>query len=298
MTATRLGLSWLHEQVLGSSTLELGTRFEAKKVDSDEFGGRNFSDYALSLGLLSDQSRDWTFKVEASQSSRAPAIEELASRGFHLATSAVEIGNPDLGSETQTGFTVGTSKQSGNLELDITAYHRRFADFIYIANSGEYDHGAPVFTYLHRDATFTGFDGSALYHLAIDASTEVDLKLQYDAVAVAVDRSSVTRLPQIPPERVTVGIDLYRNALFASLQLAHNAAVSNPAMLELPTDSWMDLSTRIEYTFSGIGDAADVTVYLKGKNLTDEEQRNHISIIKDRVPLAGRMLELGFRLSM
>ena len=295
---TRLGLSWLHERPLGSSILELGTRLEAKKVDSDEFGGRNFSDYALSLGLLSDQTRDWTFKVEMSQSSRAPAIEELASRGFHLATNSVEVGNPDLGSESQTGFTASATKQTGKLELDLTAYHRRFTDFIYIANSGELDHGAPVFTYLHRDATFTGLDATAIYHLAIDNATELDLRLQYDAVAIALDRSSENRIPQAPPERLTIGFDLYRSAFFANLELTHNAAVTDTAMFELPTDSWYDLSTRVEYTFEGLGNAADMTVYLKGKNLTDQEQRNHISVIKDRVPLPGRMLEAGFRLSI
>lgn len=298
VTASRLGLSWLQERTLGSSTLELGTRVEAKKVDSQAFGGRNFSDYALSLGLLSDRTRDWTFKVEMSQSSRAPAIEELASRGFHAATNAIEIGNPDLDSETQTGFTIGAAKQGGNLDLDITAYHRRFADFIYIANSGEFDHGAPVFTYLHRDATFTGLDGTALYHLSLNDSTELDLRFQYDTLAVTASRSSENRLPQIPAERVTAGLELYRPALFANLVLTHNAAAKDTALFELPTDSWYDLSTRVEYTFTGLGDAADVTVYLKGKNLTDEVQRNHISTIKDRVPLPGRTFAVGFRMSI
>ena len=298
VTESRLGLSWLHERALGSSTLELGTRIEAKKVDSEEFGVRNFSDYALSLGLLSDRTRDWTFKVEMSQSSRAPAIEELASRGFHAATNAIEIGNPELANESQTGFTISAAKQGGNLDLDLTAYHRRFADFIYIANSGEFDHGVPVFTYLHRDATFTGMDGTALYHLSLNDSTELDLRFQYDTLAVTASRSSENRLPQIPSERVTFGVELYRPALFANLVLTHNAAVKNTALFELPSDSWIDLSTRVEYTFAGVGDAADVTVYLKGENLTDEVQRNHMSIIKDQVPLPGRMLAVGFRLSI
>ena len=298
VTESRLGFSWLHERTLGSSRLELGTRIEGKKVDSDEFGGRNFADYALSLGLLSDRTRDWTFKAEMSQSSRAPAIEELASRGFHAATNAIEIGNPDLDNESQTGFTIGAAKQGGKLDLDLTAYHRRFADFIYIANSGEFDHGAPVFTYLHRNATFTGIDGTALYHLSLNDSTELDLRFQYDTLAVTANRSSENRIPQIPAERISVGLELYRPALFANLRLTHNAAAKNTAQFELPTDSWSDLSARVEYTFTGLNDAADVTVYLTGKNLTDEVQRNHISTIKDRVPLPGRTLAVGFRLSI
>jgi iron complex outermembrane receptor protein len=233
-----------------------------------------------------------------SQSSRAPALEELASRGFHLATNAIEVGNPELDNESQTGFTVGATKQAGELEFDLTAYHRRFTDFIYIANSGEFDHGAPIFTYLHQDATFTGLDAMALYHLHLDDATEVDLRFQFDTVSATVERSSDANLPQMPPERVTLGLDFYRSPLFASIQFAHNSAATDTAMFELPTDSWSDVSARVEYEFTGIGDATDLTIYLKGKNLTDEEQRNHLSIIKDRVPLPGRLLEFGFRMSM
>ncbi|HEX2223655.1 MAG TPA: hypothetical protein VHN15_05575, partial [Thermoanaerobaculia bacterium] len=36
---------------------------------------------------------------------------------------------------------------------------------------------------------------------------------------------------------------------------------------------------------------------LRGTNLTDEEARNHVSFLKDRVPLPGRDISLALRLT-
>jgi iron complex outermembrane receptor protein len=39
-----------------------------------------------------------------------------------------------------------------------------------------------------------------------------------------------------------------------------------------------------------------MTVFLEGRNLTDDEQRNHVSFLKDVAPLPGRSLIAGLRL--
>ena len=296
VSESRFAASWLREQDIGSSNLELGARLEHKRVDSDDFGQRKFSTHALSAGLLSDPSLPWVFKAEVSKTTRAPAIEELAARGVHLTTASIENGNPDLDNESQLGFTVGATRAVGQLEIDVTAYHRRFEDFIYLANTGEYDHDTPIFSYRHRDATFTGLDALARLHTTMFDNNEVDFTFMFDTLAVTASRSSENRLPQVPAPRAQFRVNLHRDSLASGVTWTYQQSVKDPAMFELPTDSWTDVSAQIEYTFSGLGGDSEVTVYLKGKNLTDEEQRNHTSIIKDRVPQPGRMLEFGFRL--
>ena len=37
-------------------------------------------------------------------------------------------------------------------------------------------------------------------------------------------------------------------------------------------------------------------ILLRGTNLTDEEARNHVSVLKDTVPLPGRDIRLTYRL--
>ena len=43
--------------------------------------------------------------------------------------------------------------------------------------------------------------------------------------------------------------------------------------------------------------AADCTLFFQGRNLGDEEQRNHASIVKDFAPAPGRTLEAGIRVA-
>ena len=38
-------------------------------------------------------------------------------------------------------------------------------------------------------------------------------------------------------------------------------------------------------------------VFLQGRNLTDDEQRLHTSIVKDLVPQPGRTIEAGIRIA-
>jgi iron complex outermembrane receptor protein len=37
------------------------------------------------------------------------------------------------------------------------------------------------------------------------------------------------------------------------------------------------------------------TVFLQGRNLTDQDQRQHTSFIKDFAPMPGRTVEAGLR---
>ena len=63
---------------------------------------------------------------------------------------------------------------------------------------------------------------------------------------------------------------------------------------ELPTESYSDLSLYIGRSIE-FG-SNELTVFLQGRNLTDEEQRYHASIVKDIAPAAGRSMEIGARM--
>ena len=297
VTARRMGVSWLYERPLESSTLEFSSRAEYKNVKfTDHHDDRSFTNYALSLGLVSEPVNDWVYRVSANSSSRAPVVEELSSTGFHFASNAIELGNPQLDNEVLNGITGSATKEAGRFESSITAYARRFNDFIYLRNTGEMDHGAPVFLYHHTNATFTGLDLSGLYHLSVSPTLEIDLRGQFDTVKVNTSGATDEPLPQLPANRAILGIDLYRGGLFGSLNYTRSFDMTDTAAFELPTDAWTDVSGMLEYRFD-LAEESTLTVYLKGKNLTDQEQRNHVSIVKDLVPLPGRMLEFGFRLS-
>ena len=296
VSSTRLGVDWLMERPFGGSILEFGTRLEGKRVDSDDFGERTFSNYAFSVGIASGPDAPWHLSAIANVLSRSPAIEELAARGPHLGTDSVQEGNPDLASEVLHGVTFSANRSMGNFDTNLTAYHRSFRDFIYLEDSGEMEHGFPLYTYLQTDASFTGLDVEFTYTKELQERGELDFSYKVDTLGLSTRATGVDTLPNMPANRTVTGVEWRIKNFLMALDYTHSASVTKVAKLELPTDSWTDLSTYLEYRFQNF-EEAKVSVYLKGKNLTDQEQRDHVSVVKDRVPMPGRMLEVGFRIA-
>ena len=65
------------------------------------------------------------------------------------------------------------------------------------------------------------------------------------------------------------------------------------ADFELPTDPYDDLRARGAWRFRPGGTTVDL--FLAGRNLTDDEQRLHTSVVKDLAPQPGRTIEAGLR---
>lgn len=62
--------------------------------------------------------------------------------------------------------------------------------------------------------------------------------------------------------------------------------------LDGPTDSYTLLSADAAYRLSLAG--SEATVFVRGRNLLDEEARRATSFLKDVYPLPGRSFFLGF----
>ena len=115
----------------------------------------------------------------------------------------------------------------------------------------------------------------------------------FDTVSADLDVSGNDNLAQIPPERVGVGVDLAWGGFDASVDFIHAFKQHDVAEFELVTDPYDDL--RAYLGWHGKWGGTGVTVYLQGRNLTDDEQRRHTSIIKDLAPSPGRTIEAGVR---
>jgi iron complex outermembrane receptor protein len=64
---------------------------------------------------------------------------------------------------------------------------------------------------------------------------------------------------------------------------------------ETPTDGHTLLNASLSYRLYAGATATDLV--LRGTNLTDEEARNHVSFLKDQVPLPGRDVSLTVRVA-
>ena len=68
---------------------------------------------------------------------------------------------------------------------------------------------------------------------------------------------------------------------------------TDTAEFETPTPGYDLLNAELSYTF--VRSKSDISVYLKGQNLLDEDIRYSTSFLKDQAPQIGRNFILGGR---
>ena len=311
------GLFWVGERKLENVELEAGIRVDEVKHSPDgafsdpgECGAeyasglpdRDFTDVSASLGVIWPVSDNNRWSVQTDFASRAPVAEELYSCGEHLATQTFDIGNPDLDSEEAINVAVSFARQTDNTALDITAYVIEFSDYIYQAAGETPADELTRFAYTQEDAQFWGIDLSVQQALVdLSGGGRVTMNLLFDMVRGRLDSSvdGERDLPRIPAERYGIGFAVEHGVFYASLDYLYVAEQNRVAELELETDSYEDLGLTIEAQLveSDDNNQAPLTVFLRGNNLTDDEQRHHASFIKDFAPAPGRSITTGLRFS-
>ena len=292
-------LFWAGERGLGALQLESGLRLERMSHEpSARASGprRSFTAYAASAGIIAPVSDAWRLSLLGDLSSRAPIAEELYSNGAHLATRNFELGDPSLDPEQAASLSAKAEYQSERIVARATAYRRHFRDFIHQTFTGDEQDGLTVLRFAQADATFTGLDFEATFHVWERGDWHGDLRFMFDVVAAELDVDGNDNLPRIPPSRAGFGFDVDNGRFFAGIDYLRSASQDDVAPLELPTDAYEDLRFDASYRFSA--GRSNISFFVQGRNLTDDEQRDHVSFIKDLAPRPGRTLEAGIRVSL
>lgn len=117
----------------------------------------------------------------------------------------------------------------------------------------------------------------------------------FDTVFASIDASGDRNVPRLPPRRFGLGLHLEHRSLNVDLEWTRVAAQERTSAFELPTDSYEDvrLDVGVDVPLGG----REARVFVQGRNLTDADQRQHSSIIKDVAPLPGRTIEFGARIA-
>jgi len=296
-----LGLFWVAQRSLGGSEgnteLEAGVRLEQVEYSPTSAGlpDVDFDSFSASLGLISSVSDQLTLSGMVDLSSRAPTIEELYSNGPHLATQAFEIGDPNLDEEEVAALTLAASYGNEVLQFDASVYLMQFDNFIYEIANGEEEDDLPVFLWQQDDATFTGVNLKGLVHLGQLAGGDLDLNFLADVVRGELDSGVGDQdLPRIPASRAKLGISWQTDNWEIRADYLKVSDQRRVADFELPTDDYEDVSLFVQHTIAVAEN--EVKLFLRGRNLTDDEQRHHGSIVKDFAPAPGRRWEVGVRM--
>lgn len=290
-----LGAFWLSERDLNNLAVEMGLRVEqVEHKDQSSGSKKDFTATAGSVGVIYPINTDLTLTVNLGYAERAPVGEELFSNGPHLASGRFEIGNANLDEETvvRTDVLLGWAKS--NVEVNLNAYYASFDDFIYQNPTGAEMDELPVFLWSQADAKFRGLDGELRWSNIQVAGGDLALRGFFDVIRTSLDTASERELPLIPADRIGLSLTQQWGDITLILEAMHVTEQDDVPSYELPTDSFNDYDAHLEWRPT-LANGQAVTVFLRGENLSDDEQRLHTSFIKDSAPQRGRTWTLGAR---
>lgn len=275
--------------------LQVGARYDDNKLSPDGGESVTFDTLSLSAGAKFKLAEHWDLHLNLDRAQRAPDEEALFVDGAHDATGSYEIGDPNLQKETANQVDLALHYESDDVQASIGAYHNKFDDFIYLAETGQVDaeEGLPIRQWSQHDATFHGFEGEAKFKLADSDWGRFDARVFADTVRAELT-DGAGNLPRIAPGRVGASLLWKQNGWRASVGAVRYEKQDKVAEFETPTDAFTLVDAHLSYEFSA-GGSTTMEVFADGANLGNQTARMATSFLKDWAPLPGRNLTFGIR---
>ena len=330
-TETLAAAGFIFEEVkLTPVRLQLGARVEYDSVSIDSSDpeltsltspsqkDQQFLPVSGAAGAVYDFAQDWQLALNLTYSQRAPTAEELFARGPHDATFQFIIGDPNLGVEINRTVDLSLRKTAGHITGFISGYYTSYDGFIDFTATGEIEDNLPVYIYTPKNATFYGGEGRLDFHLLplnITRSSEPadsksvknvitkgeetaeknpnDLYVRVQADYVHAEDSSGEPLPRITPFRYGISLNYESEHWIASIEGWRVDAQNRVAEFETPTPGYTFLNASVGYKFQW-GRTYNY-LFARGTNLLDAEARDHLSFLKEVLPLPGRGVVVGLR---
>jgi iron complex outermembrane receptor protein len=292
-TTDRLAGFLFEEIVAGAVRLQGGGRYEWQDA-RDEAGNVALTSSGVSLsgGVNWTAMSGLRLAVSVSRSTRLPTPEELFSDGPHLATGAFERGDTALAAETAVGLDVGLHGDRGPLHGAVTGFVTDFDGYIYEWATGTEVDGLPEFAFVQDDARFLGVEAEVDVELVHVPDGHVALELMGDYVRAELTGSGEP-LPRIPPLRLAGGLRYEGSTWSAHVTVRRVMWQERVAPIETETPGYTTVDASLGYRL--LTGPVVHELLVRGTNLTDADARNHVSFLKDVVPLPGRDLSALYR---
>ena len=302
------------------SRLRYGFRVESAKVSADAWtheglvsiyaaASASFTPASLALAWVKDLNAQWSTTLSLTRTERAPNFQELFADGPHIGTDAYEVGDRTLGKEKGVGLELELAKTRGTISGSFSIYYNRFSSFISqqangfgpnLTGVGGPNHalgGADElarYDFVSVPADFYGAEARVNFQLQDEATSKCGLEFFGDSVR-ASNRDTSEALPRISPGRIGAALHGLQSGWSWRLDATYHLAQNHLATDETPTAGYTMVGASFGRDFQVAGAAARFTLRLT--NLFDVEARNASSFIKDALPLPGRGVEAGLKLS-
>ena len=291
---------------------------ELTSLTSPSQKNQDFLPVSGAAGAIYDFAKDWQLALNLTYSQRAPTPEELFARGPHDATFQFIIGDPNLDVEINRSVDLSLRRTAGRVTGFVSGFYTSYDGFIDFTPTGEIEDGLQVFIYTPKKATFYGGEGRVDFHLLPLSITKIsepsdsksvknvitkgeqiveknpnDLYLRLQADYVHAEDSSGEPLPRITPFRYGISLNYESEHWLASVEGWRVDAQNRVAEFETTTPGYTFFNVSAGYKFQW-GRTYNY-IFARATNLLDAEGRDHLSFLKEVLPLPGRGVVVGLR---
>ncbi|MFL0810099.1 MAG: TonB-dependent receptor [Agarilytica sp.] len=284
-----------------------------------EVPDQDFTSLSFSFGSVWRFTQGQSVAASLSRSERAPSHQEMFSAGQHIATRTFDIGlayvieegeeegeyeverGGDIEKEVSNNLDITWRLFEGDTTASVTMFYNQVSNYVYQADTGivaeveahaheggeegEEEHiELPVYKFFQDDATLHGLEAELQHHFA----KHYVLGVYGDLISAEIDGG---HLPRIPPMRIGSSFGYESSSWSANLRVNWYDDQTDVAEFEEESEGYMLVDANISYRFNFAD--SEWKVFLKGRNLTDEEARPHVSFLKELAPLPGRGFTLG-----
>jgi len=301
--SSEIGLFLIEDFHRDAWTYEAGLRFDLVERDPDtqSTDKEDFSSVSVSGSALWQFSDSWQAGISLSRSARAPATEELFANieamdseelVTHPATGVIEVGDADLDEEVSLNVDLALQWHSGRSWAEVSLFYNRFDDYIFLLNSGEDVDEVPVYRYQQEDAEFVGLELESNFHLTDLGNGALFLGIRGDMISGEFDSNG--DVPRLPPMRIGGKLSWTGEAFSTWVSVLNASDQQDSGNFETETDGYTRWDIGADYRFS-MTDDSDLLVFMKWKNIGDEEIRLSTSFLRNYAPEAGESIEAGIR---
>ena len=273
------GVFGFQRHAFGAGSIEYGLRFDRQRIGGIPERLRREGAQPVARRRARSRRSSRAGRT-ATRSERHPSATELYADGPHVATQQFEVGDPDL--DTERGITrtrpALRRRQPGRrgtrIRIPLPRLHRPVGD----RRRGGRVAGLPVSA---ADSLFKRLEAELANTPPAPAFT---LELTGEYLRGRLKRRQP---PAHAAARLGARLRFDEAAWSASLALNHHFEQDQVAALELPTDAYTMLDADLVFRPDRFGES--VVLFLRGRNLLDEDARLHTSPLKNQLPcLAAR----------
>lgn len=290
VTIETAGAFWVERYNQGNWGAEVGVRYEQRDY-SGLAGSRNFDLGSFSASAFLKPTDGLRLSLNAGYTERAPTEVELFADGPHAATQAFEIGDAGLNTETATSLEGVARWQVGKATVDLNIWRTSFDGFIAFNPTNRIEDDLPVFLVSQKDATLTGAELHVTWALGDWGSWSVVGDGGIDTVRGSYDGGGA--IARMPPAMLTLGIEAKSQEMRVRAEIQSLADQTRTAAFETKTAGSTALNALWSWRPAQSKDRIELT--FEGRNLTNEDIREHTSFLKDYLPKPGRSIRVSLK---